>query len=174
MRNRHAEPTCAICSVDPETGRAGTNATTRICQRCRADPANVDWVESQADRPARGPRTSSSVDVAIRDAVREAIRDVVREELRSAIRDELARAPVALSDRGVGDGDAYLSVGEAANIANVHEATIRSWITKGQLRGHRAGRHRRVKRSELEQFMSALSDGSEVDIEARAAALAAA
>jgi excisionase family DNA binding protein len=44
---------CAICSVDPKTKRRGTNETTAICDRCRADPANVDWVESPADRVGR-------------------------------------------------------------------------------------------------------------------------
>lgn len=43
-------PVCAIRSVDPKTGRRGTNATTALCARCRADPANVEWGESPTDR----------------------------------------------------------------------------------------------------------------------------
>lgn len=34
---------CAICWVDPETKRTGTNATTWICLVCRKDPANKLW-----------------------------------------------------------------------------------------------------------------------------------
>lgn len=30
--------TCAVCD--------GTNATTRLCAKCKADPANQDWHES--------------------------------------------------------------------------------------------------------------------------------
>lgn len=41
------KPRCAIC-IDG-SGRAengGTEATTRLCARCRSDPANADWVDA--------------------------------------------------------------------------------------------------------------------------------
>jgi hypothetical protein len=37
---------CAICYVDPKTGRRGTDRTTRLCDACRRDPANAGWSET--------------------------------------------------------------------------------------------------------------------------------
>lgn len=51
---------CAVCYVDPLTGRRGTNETSDICQACHDDPANVDWcAESDLDQ------TSADVDVTL-------------------------------------------------------------------------------------------------------------
>lgn len=35
---------CAICD--------GTNAHTRLCAACRADPVNADWIETDAATPS--------------------------------------------------------------------------------------------------------------------------
>ena len=73
-----------------------------------------------------------------------------------------------------GGSDTYLAIVDAAKLAGVHEATIRAWISRGDLPGYRAGRHRRVKRAELERFMDSRSDGNDIDLDAKAAELAAA
>jgi excisionase family DNA binding protein len=133
------------------------------------DPANVDWVESPTDRP--GPRARvGSIDVAIRDAVRDVVREVVRDEVRRVLREELAN----LTTQPSANDGGYLSIAEAANFAKVHEATIRAWIGKGSLRGFRAGRHHRVHRSDLDRFLASNSAGGDVDLDARASRLAAA
>jgi excisionase family DNA binding protein len=165
---RGETPRCAICSVDPDTGRPGTNATTRICERCRTDPANRGWASSPVDLSER-ERGSLSVDHAIRDAVRETVREVVREEVRSAIREEIAAIRDQLTERG--SSERYLSVEEAARHANVHPATIRGWIRSGALPGRRAGRHHRVRCSDLEAHLASLPKTA-IDLDARAAELA--
>jgi excisionase family DNA binding protein len=170
---KRAKPRCAICWVNPKTGRAGTNSTTRICASCKRDPANVDWVESPREVPVVvAPQPAMTVDAAIRVAVRDVVRDVVRDEVRMALREELAS--VRLSSPANHDSEGYLSIGEAAKVARVHEATIRAWIGKGRLPGYRAGRHRRIKRSELDRCMGSLPDSDVVDMDKRAAELAAA
>lgn len=68
-------------------------------------------------------------------ALRAMIVDVVREEL----------ARVATPDE-------YFTVGEAAEVAKVTTKTIRRWIAEG-MPAHRAGRHLRVTRVDLEARM---------------------
>lgn len=34
---------CAVCWLDPQTGRRGTHETTWICKTCRKGQANTDW-----------------------------------------------------------------------------------------------------------------------------------
>lgn len=161
------EPSCAICWIDPQTGLAGSNETTRLCRDCRKDPANADWIEVTEEPPQLAPRPATSIDAAIRAAVR----DVVREELRMVLREEIARIHRPATASGVDGG--YLSVPEAAALIRVHPATIRGWIREGRLPQHRAGRHYRVKRMELQAFAAALST-SEVDLDALASRLSAA
>lgn len=40
---------CAVCYVDPVTGRVGTNETTQLCPDCKKDPMNKGWRESWED-----------------------------------------------------------------------------------------------------------------------------
>jgi excisionase family DNA binding protein len=151
-----------------------TRVAARHLKRQATSPALLsrDEVERLPDprtigrEPPRARPTSSSVDSAIRLAVAEAVRDVVRIEVRAALHEERP------SHTEVG-ADPYLSIAEAAKFAGVHEATIRSWISRGHVPGYRAGRHRRIKRAELERFMTRVSDEDSVDIDARAAKLAA-
>jgi hypothetical protein len=44
--------TCAICGIDPRTHKVGSNAHMDICYACRADPANVDWLERDTAAPS--------------------------------------------------------------------------------------------------------------------------
>ena len=73
---------------------------------------------------------------------------VITEAVRQVVREELSRAPGRTG---------YLSVQDAAAIAGVIPGTIRSWINAGRLRRYQAGRHVRVKRSELDALLGAPS-----------------
>lgn len=126
----------------------------------------------QARHVAIAPAMPNASNGAINRAIRDAVRDVVREELRTVLREEMMRLQPATSNE-VGQTDEYLSVADAAKTAHVHEATIRSWINTGQLAGYRAGRHRRIKRVDLAQFMSSVKSSAGGDLDERAAKLAA-
>jgi excisionase family DNA binding protein len=78
------------------------------------------------------------------------------DELRAIVRDELGRFGKQLGGTGrrlrpIGD---LLSTTEAALLAGLQPATIRSWVAAGRLRRHRAGRVLRVSRVELEELLT--------------------
>lgn len=51
----------------------------------------------------------------------------------------------------------YISIKEAARIANVHPQTIRNWIKWGKLRAYQPGNDLKIKGSDLEDlFQSAV------------------
>ena len=146
---------CAICFVDPETGKRGTNATNRICPKCRLDPANVDWTETVEDRDL-SPRFGTMEEFLFQN-----IRRIVREEVRGAIADLL---PKHAGQKESGAG--YLSISEAAEIAGMHHSTLREWIKDGSLKAFRAGRVYRIRRADLDERLTAkvaepVSDGIE-------------
>lgn len=76
------------------------------------------------------------------DALRAMVRDIVREELASA-----------LAKRERTDGEGFMSTTDAATYAGVARGTVRRWIREGRLPEHHAGRHLRVKRSELDAVL---------------------
>lgn len=90
-----------------------------------------------------------SVDAALRHIVRDEVRKVLEEE-----RQRSAPAPAIPSE--------FLTVRAAAGIAGVHPATLRTWIHDGRLPTHRAGRHLRVLRGELEKLLRASAMSLEV------------
>ncbi len=107
---------------------------------------------------------SDSIDLALRAL----IRDVVREELRAhATRRSGADAPPTSTATG---DVAYVSTRRAAQIADVHPATIRDWVRRGLLQEHRAGRGLRVRCAELHALMDRFKKGTGevVDLDARA------
>ncbi len=69
---------------------------------------------------------------------------LITQAVRQVVREELAKAP-ARSE--------YVSVQDAAAITDVIPGTIRSWIDAGRLGRYQAGRHVRVKRSELDALL---------------------
>lgn len=71
-------------------------------------------------------------------AIREVVREVVREELRAAQQ-----------------VDEFLTVAQAAQLADVSRGTIRRWIKLGQLTEHRAGPRLRVRRADLVALLAA-------------------
>jgi excisionase family DNA binding protein len=131
--------------------------------RKRTVPLDEATVIAVAPEPAR---SRPSVD----HAIREAVRDVVREEIETVLR----RMGHSHSQPATPASE-YLSIADAAELVHVHPATLRSWINEGRLRGHRAGRHHRVKRSELEAFLASLEHTDEdFDLDKRARELASA
>lgn len=99
------------------------------------------------------------------EELRTLLREVVREEVRAALVEAGTTNP---------DGDGYLSVQKAADLADVHADTIRAWIRAGRLHGYRAGRELRVLRTELHRFLEAgdLADTRETPEEEAATILA--
>ena len=101
-------------------------------------------------------------------AFRELMRDVVRDEVRSALAESRPRQAATTAP-----GEPYLSVANAAKLADLAPNTIRTWIRDGRLPAHRAGRVLRVRRSELESFLAvAPPKHKKVDIAARARQIA--
>ena len=88
-------------------------------------------------------------------------------KLREAVRAEVKAALLEVKPQ---TGE-YLSVVDAARIADVDPKTIRAWIKAKKLAGHHAGREHRVQREDLERFLSAPRAG---DAEASAPGAAAA
>ncbi len=78
-----------------------------------------------------------TADVAFADLVRAIVREVLAEE----------RAQQTSAE--------YLSTTSAARLADVAVGTIRRWVAEGRLTPHRAGRHVRVRRDELEALLAA-------------------
>jgi excisionase family DNA binding protein len=162
----HPNAACAICSTDPVTGQRGTNATTHICPQCRLDPANIDWNESAADRPAPTTRIGMLEEFLFQN-----LRQIVRQEVRAALADSGVTRPTATA---MPSGTEYLSVSEAAGVARLHHGTIREWIKDGSLRACRAGRVYRIRRADLdERLTSRLADPVAAKVEDRVSAILA-
>lgn len=119
--------------------------------------------------PSRAADVHSPIDETLRalflDALRDVVRNAVREELRAHGLAPDASAPVAPNST-----QTYVSTQRAAQIAGVHAATIRDWVHRGLLHGHRAGRLLRIDRAELLAMMhrTATSPAAPVDLDARA------
>lgn len=77
------------------------------------------------------------------------IADVVRSELKS-----FSTKPA---------NDAYLSTAEAAHIARVTTGTIRRWVRARQLTKHGTGSRVRIRRDELERYLSGEAEASPED-----------
>lgn len=158
------QPMCAICWVDPQTGARGTNETTRICPKCRMDPANVDWFESRDDRPTPDSRLGFMEEFLFQN-----IRRIVREEVRAALSD-LMEAP----RESTAQQSEYLSIEDAANIARLHHTTLREWIKDGSLKAFRAGRVYRIRRCDLDERLTAkVAEPVAVHVEERIGAILA-
>jgi len=93
------------------------------------------------------------LDDAIRSILREEVRAAVREEL-SALVPELRASPAAPDD--------FLSVREAARMAGVCPATVRTWLRSGRLTRYGSARLPRVRRADLLRFLS-MPEGTSQD-----------
>lgn len=74
-----------------------------------------------------------------------ALRVLIEDVVRRVVREEMQRQP---------DRSEYVSVAEAARIADVAPGTIRMWITEGKLSRRHAGRELRILRQELGMLMT--------------------
>jgi len=145
--------------------RAGTNATTRICPNCRLDPANVDWIEGPAERRASPAQLGMMEEFLFQN-----IRRIVREEVRAALAEAVESGAMAKEESGAD----YLSIDEAAKIARLHHTTLRDWIKDGSLKAFRAGRVYRIRRSDLDERLTAkAADPIAIRIEDRVNAIVA-
>jgi excisionase family DNA binding protein len=81
-----------------------------------------------------------SIEKLLIDAVRQAVREEMQEMLAERF---IEPAPKRVDDR-------YISIRRAAEIAGVHECTIREWINNGSLKAYRPSRHWRLLREDLE------------------------
>lgn len=100
-----------------------------------------------------------------------ALRGLLSEVLRP-IEERLKRIESSLEGRIEG-GEPFLTITEVAVLAKVDPGTVRRWIREGKLASFKAGRALRIRRADLEQFMSrAVPDADGViDFKARAAEL---
>ncbi|MGE0401252.1 MAG: helix-turn-helix domain-containing protein [Kofleriaceae bacterium] len=85
--------------------------------------------------------------------MRALVREIVREELAGA-------KPSPPSDP-----KAHLSTRAAAQHAGVAIGTIRRWVRDGKLRELRAGRHLRVRRSDIDALLHGERDCSDISPE---------
>jgi excisionase family DNA binding protein len=105
-------------------------------------------------------------------ALQEAFVEFLGAAVRGAIRSELALvlAPgvLAQTPKSSRPCDELLTVSAAAQFAHVSQGTIRNWLKKGLRRcGH--GRTIRIRRQDLEEFMSQPQRGAPLSAEQRAA-----
>jgi excisionase family DNA binding protein len=118
-----------------------------------------------APRP-RSPRLRNEVS-SVDEAIRAAVRDAVTTELRNAI------GSVQSNAQSTSEG--YISIAKAAEVADTHPATIRAWIRSGRLAAGRTGRHYKVLRSDVMKLISStLKSETTVDAQKRIAEIIAA
>ena len=76
--------------------------------------------------------------------------------------DEVVRRVLAeLAKQKPANDVEYLSTTDAAELASVTQATIRRWVKDGKLPAFHAGRHVRVRRTDLERLLSDTPTGTE-------------
>jgi len=73
--------------------------------------------------------------------------DGLRAFIASVVRDELKSAPAPANDE-------YLSTSDAAQIARVTTGTIRRWVREKTLTKYGKGARVRIRRDELEEYLS--------------------
>lgn len=63
------------------------------------------------------------------------------------------------------DNEEFLTVAEVAELLKINQQTVRNWIDRGELAAVRAGRRVRIRRSALEEVLTAVTDPKPVVIE---------
>jgi|SRR6185312_59534 len=113
------------------------------------------------------PRLRNEAMPTVDDAIRAAVREAVAVEVRQA----LARAPHPMAPPSE---EGFISINRAAEIADTHPATIRTWIRAGRLRAGRTGRHYKVRKSDVIKIIEGCQHNEiTVDHKARIAAIMA-
>ena len=95
----------------------------------------------------RGDWKAVHVMASIEDAIDARVRVAVKEEVRNAFKE-------AMAHMGPGNDDEWLTVAQGSKRAGVHPETFRLWIRDGRLPRHKGAGGWRVKRSELDTFLS--------------------
>lgn len=104
------------------------------------------------DLRTKGPSTTSfllNLEMLIRRIAREEALRTIGEKQFSTMDSLPNRAETSQSQ----EGEQFLTVSQAAKLASVCEPTVRSWINSGRLARYNAGRHLRVKRSDMLTFL---------------------
>ncbi len=117
-----------------------------------------------ATKVVKVPAMSYEIDAAVRRLLAEALRP---------ISEQVGQIQKQLRNDGLRGEAEYLSVAQVGELAGVAPGTVRRWIRRGQLASCKAGRSIRVKRADLEAFMSRDAANVEgvIDFKARAAEL---
>lgn len=91
---------------------------------------------------------------SLEDNLRRILQEVVCAELQETLAPLLAQFDNA-EGRGHGPTgkQVFLMPEEAAAFARVQPTTVRAWVSRGELPGHYAGRHLRIRRDELVEYM---------------------
>jgi excisionase family DNA binding protein len=55
------------------------------------------------------------------------------------------------------DNEQFLTVAEVAGLLKINQQTVRNWIDRGELAAVRAGRRVRIRRSALDEVLTAVS-----------------
>jgi excisionase family DNA binding protein len=95
-----------------------------------------------------------------------AIEDMLQRLVTKAMEDVVERRLLPLMSERIASLTApaeWLKIGEAARHAGVADDTVRDWIQRGDLPEYRAGRHLRVRRDELDRFLSRRSTDAVTD-----------
>ncbi len=88
--------------------------------------------------------------ITLDSVLREMLREVVRDEVSAALREfkeTQSAAPVRSQE------EKYLTAPQAAELAGVSPATVRSWAQRGELLSCYAGRLLRIKDSDLRAYL---------------------
>ena len=56
------------------------------------------------------------------------------------------------------DNEEFLTVADVAELLKINEQTVRNWIDRGELAAVRAGRRVRIRRSALDEVLTAVSN----------------
>jgi excisionase family DNA binding protein len=56
------------------------------------------------------------------------------------------------------DNEEFLTVAEVAELLKINQQTVRNWIDRGELAAVRAGRRVRIRRSALEEVLTAVNN----------------
>jgi excisionase family DNA binding protein len=125
---------------------------------------NLHHLRNEQERLQDGSRERHGI---LEELLLDGLRRVVREEIRAALveRGHEPDEPKATT---------YLSVAEAARIAQLHHGTLREWIKDGSLRAFRAGRVYRIRREDLDARLTCkVADPVSSEVSGRVAAILA-
>lgn len=95
------------------------------------------------------PKDATLVD----DSLRRLLREVLRAELEKLLTVLGGHKSAKLQFESRSPTLDYLTPIEAASIVQVRASTVRAWVARGELPGHYAGRHLRIRRNELIEYM---------------------